>query len=205
MDHGGSELLRRLEALERRTQELETLVAQKDALLAEQTALIAIQQQQLAEQESALQRASEQLGLLKKALFAPRRERYVPGPDQQLLFEALPAEAKGMESAPAAAPDSLPTKPRRKPGRKFVFPDFLPVHREDHSLQPQELPCGCCGHQRVVIRTHVTKQLELEQAKAYVVEHVRYTYACPDCRHGSQVVTTAKPPTPIEKSPFGAS
>jgi transposase len=37
------------------------------------------------------------------------------------------------------------------------------------------------------------------------VEHVRHTYACPGCRQGSQVVTTPKPPQPIEKSPFGAS
>jgi transposase len=56
-----------------------------------------------------------------------------------------------------------------------------------------------------VIRTHVSKQLELEQAKAYVVEHVRYTYACSVCRDGSQVITTPKPPAPIDKSPFGAS
>ena len=102
-------------------------------------------------------------------------------------------------------PEPLPAKPRRKPRRKFVFPDFLPVRREEHSLKPEELPCGCCGAQRVVIRTHITKQLELEQAQAYIVEHVRYTYACRGCRHGSQVVTTSKPPTPIEKSPFGAS
>jgi transposase len=206
MDHGCSsdELLRRLDALDRRTQELATLVAQKDALISEQKALIAIQQEQLAAQQVALDRAREQLALFKKAMFGPRRERYVPGPDQQLLFESLPLEAKQSEDAPAALPES-PTKPRRKPRRKFVFPDFLPVRHEDHSLQPDEIPCGCCGAQRVVIRTHITKQLELEQAQAYVVEHVRYTYACPGCRHGSQVVTTPKPPTPIEKSPFGAS
>jgi transposase len=207
MDHGCSsdELLRRLDALDRRTQELATLVAQKDALIAEQQALIAVQQEQLAAQQVALDRAREQLALFKKALFGPRRERYVPGPDQQLLFESLPLEAKQSEDAPATVPKSPPTKPRRKPRRKFVFPEFLPIRREDHSLQPDEIPCGCCGAQRVVIRTHITKQLELEQAQAYVVEHVRYTYACPGCRQGSQVVTTPKPPQPIEKSPFGAS
>ena len=34
---------------------------------------------------------------------------------------------------------------------------------------------------------------------------MRYTYACKHCRSGEQVVTTSKPPAPIEKSPFGAS
>jgi transposase len=43
----------------------------------------------------------------------------------------------------------------------------------------------------------------MEQAKVYVLEHVRYTYACPDCREGSQVVTTEKPLQAVEKSPFG--
>jgi transposase len=206
MDHGCSndELLRRLDALDHRTQELATLVAQKDALIAEQKALIAIQQEQLAAQQVALDRAREQLALFKKAMFGPRRERYVPGPDQQLLFEALPLEGKQLQEAPADLPEPA-TKPRRKPRRKFVFPDFLPVRREEHSLKSEELSCGCCGEPRVVIRTHITKQLELEQAQAYIVEHVRYTYACPGCRQGSQVVTTPKPPQPIEKSPFGAS
>jgi transposase len=209
MDHGrsaaGDELLKRLDALEHRLQELATLVTKKEALIAEKDALIAIQQDQLAAQQVSLDQAHEQLTLLKKALFAPRRERYVPGPDQQLLFEALPLESQATDSLSAAMPEPPPTKPRRKPRRKFVFPDFLPVRREEHPLQSDNLPCGCCGAERVVIRTHITKQLELEQAQAYVVEHVRYTYACPDCRQGSQVVTTPKPPQPIEKSPFGAS
>ena len=42
-------------------------------------------------------------------------------------------------------------------------------------------------------------------AAAHVEVHVRYTYACQYCRRGDQVVTTAKPPAPIDKSPFGAS
>jgi transposase len=203
MDHGSSELLRRLEALEERTQALLTLVAQKDRLLAEQTAVIAIQQQQLAEQETALQRAHEQLTLFKKALFGPRRERYVPGPDQRLLFEALPLDAEQTASAAATEPNRA--RPRRKPRRKFVFPDFLPVRREEHPLPADQLACSGCGRQRIVIRTHTTKQLELEQARGYIVEHVRHTYACPGCRQGSQISTTSKPPQPIEKSPFGAS
>jgi transposase len=57
----------------------------------------------------------------------------------------------------------------------------------------------------VVIRELVTRQLELEPAQAYVIEHVRFTYACAKCRSGEQVQTSAKPPLAIEKSPFGPS
>ena len=52
---------------------------------------------------------------------------------------------------------------------------------------------------------HVTRQLELTRATAHVEVHVRYTYACQHCRRGDQVITTSKPPAPIDKSPFGAS
>jgi transposase len=215
MDQGSSpdELWRRLSALERRTDELTMHVAQKDALLAqkdaiivERQALISVQQEQITALEASLERAGEQLTLLKKALFAPRRERYLADPDQQLLFESLPLETKAAESTPPTpSEEPPPAKPRRQPRRKFVFPQFLPVRREDHPLPTAELPCGSCGRPRVIIRTHVTRQLELEPAKGYIIEHVRHTYACSCCRQGSQVVTTAKPPAPIEKSPFGAS
>ena len=57
----------------------------------------------------------------------------------------------------------------------------------------------------MVINEQVTRQLELEPAQAYLVEHVRFTYACAKCRSGEQVRTSAKPALPIEKSPFGPS
>ena len=169
----------------------------------ELTAVVEEQRATIAAQQEALQHMVEQLTLLKKALFGPRRERYVPSPDQGLLFvgESL--------DPPPAPPEELlcpvaPRKPKR-PRTKFVFPQGLPVERIEHPLPEAERPCGCCGCERVVIDELVTKQLELEGPKARIVEHVRYTYACSKCRNGSQVVTTSKPPAPIEKSPFGAS
>lgn len=199
MDQGrspaGEALLARLDALERRTQALESLVAEKDAIIAAQRA-------QIETLQAALDRAQEQLALLKRALFGPRRERYAPSPDQKLLFESQPLTASSSEST---ATTEVPQKQARKPRRAFVIPDFLPVRREEHRLPAEQCPCGHCGQARVVIGTRVTKQLELEAAKAYVVEHVRYTYACSGCRAGDQVTTTSKPAAPIDKSPFGAS
>ncbi len=86
-----------------------------------------------------------------------------------------------------------------------MIPEFLPEQRTEHALPQNERPCGCCGKERVIISEHVTRQIELTPAQAHVEVHVRYTYACKHCRSGEQVVTTSKPPTPIEKSPFGAS
>lgn len=185
MEHGRSDS--DVEALERRVREL--------------TALVTEQQATITAQHEALARAHEQLTLLKKALFAPRRERYLPSPDQKLLF--------GFESLPVAQPEAPPPpareKSKAKPRRRFVIPDFLPERRIEHPLPEQERPCGCCGQERVVIGEHVTRQIELIPAQAHVEVHVRYTYACSHCRSGQQLVTTTKPPAPIDKSPFGAS
>jgi transposase len=56
-----------------------------------------------------------------------------------------------------------------------------------------------------IIRTHIAKRLEMEEAKLYVVEEVRFTYGCSDCHDGSQMQTTERPPQAVEKSPFGPS
>ena len=194
MEHGRStadfdELLRELRRL--------------TALVAEQQATMAQQQATIAAQHEALTRAQEQLVLLKKALFSPRRERYLPSPDQKLLFAPQALDVPSRETLPAATP-SRPTS-QSKHRRRFLIPDFLPEDRIEHALPEHERPCGCCGKERVIIREHVTRQIELTRAAARVEVHVRYTYACQHCRRGEQVVTTAKPAAPIEKSPFGAS
>ena len=198
MDHGSSPhgpapLLERLARLE-------TLVAAQQATIREQQRIIEEQRATIATLQDALQAAHEQLTLFKKALFAPKRERYVPSPAQKLLFESAVPQSPLPEPVPPQA-----RKPPRKPRQKFVFPDCLPVVRHEHPLPESELACGCCGCRRRVINTLVTKQIEMEKAKAHIEEHVRYTYACSHCRDGGQMQTTTKPPTPLEKSPFGAS
>jgi transposase len=185
--------------LERRVRELETLVTQLQATI-----------EQYQEQ---LQRATEQITLLKKALFSPRRERYVDSPDQKRLFMPEHVEGTAGEEAvdddPEESADEEPPPARdrclKRRGKRIVFPQFLPRRRRDYPLPETERSCGNCGTDRVVIQTRVTEQLEIEPPQAYVVEHVRYTYACPACRQGDQIVTTQKPPQAVEKSPFGAS
>jgi len=129
------------------------------------------------------------------------------------LFTPAPLEgAADKEQAENDSEESADEEPppvrdrslkRRK--KRIVFPQFLPRQRIEYPLPEEERPCGNCSQERVVIRERVTEQLEIEPPKAYVVQHVRYTYACPSCRDGRQVVTTQKPPQAVEKSPFGAS
>ena len=178
-------------------------IMQLEALVSQQQVAIAAYQEQL-------ERQNEQLVLLKRALFSSRRERYLPSPDQRLLFSSPsldpPAgdEDVAADSGDEEPPLARPARPRRG-GQEFVFPEGLPQRRIEYPLPPEQQVCSCCQQPRVVINQQVTRQLELEPAQAYVVEHVRFTYACPKCRVGEQVQTSTRPPLPIEKSPFGPS
>jgi len=201
MDHGSSSLADQLAACQQRIRELERTGSEQQAVIAQQQEVIAACQEQLA-------RAAEQLRLLKRALFGQRRERYTPSPDQKLLF--VPEVVEGLDAkehnSAESGTEASPPRTRRKPRRpRIEFPQFWEHRPTEYPLPEAKLPCGCCGAQRIIIRTHVTRRLEMEEAKLYVVEEVRYTYGCSDCHDGSQMVTTQKPPQAVEKSPFGPS
>ena len=201
MDDGYPSLADQLAACQQRIRELEQTTADLQAVIAQQQEAIAAYQEQLT-------KAAEQLRFFKRAMFGQRRERYAPSPDQKVLFvpevvEGLDAKQENLEDDKAG---SLPPRTRRKPRRpKIEFPQFWEHRQIEYPLPESELPCGCCGAQRTIIRTHVTKRAEMEEAKLYVVEEVRYTYGCSHCHDGSQMQTTERPPQAVEKSPFGPS
>jgi transposase/uncharacterized coiled-coil protein SlyX len=184
--------------------QLEAKVFEQDRIIAEQQQIIVEQRATIATLRDALDTAHEQITLLKKRLFSAKRERFISSPDQKYLFETALLEPPAAHPATPPQPTTSPKKPRKQ-RRKFVFPDFLPVVRHDHKLDDDQCQCGNCGQARTIINTHITKQIEIDPPQARIEEHVRYTYACPKCRDGKQIITTEKPPTPLEKSPFGAS
>jgi transposase len=215
MEHGRSSLADQLAACEQRICALEqtdirqqAIISQQQETIAHQAAVIAQQQEMATAYQEQLAKAAEQLRFFKRAMFGQRRERYAPSPDQTLLFvpeavEGLVAKEQNSGDAPV---DSSQPRTRRKPRRpRIEFPQFWEHRQKDYPLPEAELPCGCCGQQRVITRTHVTKRLEMEEAKLYVVEETRYTYGCSHCHDGSQMVTTQRPPQAVEKSPFGPS
>ena len=99
------------------------------------------------------------------------------------------------------------TKKRRARRPRNEFRAYLgtPADRVSTSRRGSALR-GCQGTQRTIIRTHVTKRLEMEEAKLYVVEEVRYhlwllrlSGRQADGDHAKAV------PQAVEKSPFGPS
>jgi len=202
MEEGCPSLADQLATCQQRIRDLEQTTADRQAVIAQQQEAIAAYQEQLA-------KAAEQLRFFKRAMFGQRRERYAPSPDQTLLF--VPEAVEGLDTKqehtqPDTNADSPPPRKPRKPRRpRIEFPQFWEHRRTEYPLPPDELPCGCCGAQRTIIHTHVTKRAEMEEAKIYVVEEVRFTYGCSHCHDGSQMQTTERPPQAVEKSPFGPS
>jgi uncharacterized coiled-coil protein SlyX len=186
MEEGCPSLADQLATCQQRIRDLEQTTADQQAVIAQQQEAIASYQEQLA-------KAAEQLRFFKRAMFGQRRERYAPSPDQTLLF--VPEAVEGLDSKQETTQDtnadSSPPRPRPKPRRpRIEFPQFWEHRRIEYPLPEPELPCGCCGAERVIIHTHVTKRAEMEEAKIYVVEEVRYTYGCSHCHDGSQMQTT---------------
>jgi hypothetical protein len=175
--------------LRQENQKLRRELAHRKQVDAERRATIVALREQL-------EQLQEQVALLKKALFAPRRERFIPSADQKLLFEPerLGCEEEAGDEGDGEdveEQDEVPDPPCRRPRlkrKRFEFPQCLPVKRIEYPLPADEQICPCGCGQRAVIHQQITRQLEYQPSTAYVVEHVRYTYGCPQSREGRLLV-----------------
>jgi transposase len=178
---------------------LPTDVAELKRLVQHLQASLAESSQTVRDQQQIIEKLSHELSLLKRHIFGRRRERFVDDPNQQLLFEV---ESEPSEGAAAEQEESTPRSDRRRRGHgRRPLPQFLPRQRVEHTLSSEQLACPCCGETRHKMDEETSEQLEYTPASLYVVEHVRFTYACRKCQE--HVVTAPKPPQPIEKGLAG--
>jgi transposase len=129
--------------------------------------------------------------------FGPRRERL--DPNQLALFEAAFEEGAEEESCGQVESKEEPASSRRKGGGRRRLPADLPRQRVEHQLPEAELPCPECGTQRHKIGEEISEQLEFVPASLYVIQHVRFKYACRSCQE--HVVMAGKPAQPIDDCP----
>ena len=125
--------------------DLSRQVRQLTALVAEQQATMAQQQATIAAQHEALSHAQEQLTLLKKALFSPRRERYVPSPDQKLLFVAATVDAPPDKTVPASSAVRPKSKPKHSPPVSSS-PSFCRSSASNMRCQSRNVPVAVVGN-----------------------------------------------------------
>jgi transposase len=139
------------------------------------------------------------LDVLLRKMFGQRAERY--DPHQPMLFAELAAALQGETPASVETPkeETLKEEPatKRKGHGRRKLPDNLVRQRVEHQLNETECSCPQCGQQRVKISEEVSEQLDYHPASLFVLEHVRFVYACKKCE--GEVVTAPKPPQPIDK------
>ena len=147
-------------------------------------------------QREQLEKKDRQILELLQALRGKQRERV--DPNQLLLFEIGELEQLLNEQS---ADDDTATKSRRrqrKHGRRLI-PDGLPREEVVHELPEDERRCPIDGDPMPLIRYETSEQLEYEPATLKVLVHKRAVYACPQKHDEAKLITTPKPPQPIEK------
>ena len=143
----------------------------------------------------------EQLRLATVKTFAPKSEKLTALAQMDLFNEA---EVFG--TTPAASHEAseitVPAHTRER-GKRKPIDATLPRVRIEHDIADEKKTCAC-GCQLTRIGEVTSEQLDIEPAKARVLQHVRFKYACRDCEgtshDGPAVVTAAMPAQPIPKS-----
>jgi transposase len=116
--------------------------------------------------------------------------------NQPSLFDEVIQPENTEEITQVESEITVVTHQRKKTGRKPIAQDLLRVQKI-HDLPESEKTCAC-GCTLSKIGEQTTEQLDFIPAKAQVIQHVRYKYACKTC---DETIKTAKGPNhPIPKS-----
>jgi len=158
----------------------------------------------LKDKERLIGQLEYRLDLLLRSRYGNKSEKINPEellPSLRELFDQ-----PGEEEKPSAEPVKTQTityERRVKGHGRNEIPAHLPRQQEIYDLEESEKTCSCCGEQMQRIGENKTEQLNYKPASLYVIEHIRYKYAC---RHCQETIVTADKDIyePIEKGLAGA-
>lgn len=143
----------------------------------------------------------EQLRLATAKTFAPKSEKLASLAQLDLFNEAEAFGAKPDDPAEAREIE-VPAHARAR-GKRKPIDATLPRVRVEHDIPEAKKTCAC-GCQLTRIGEVTSEQFDLIPARAQVLQHVRFKYACRSCEgtshDGSAVVTAEMPAQPIPKS-----
>ena len=143
----------------------------------------------------------EKLRLATVKTFAPKSEKLSALAQMDLFNEA---ETFGTKSdAPGDAQEITVPAHTRERGKRKPIDASLPRVRIEHDIPDEKKSCAC-GCQLTRIGEVTSEQFDLVPARAQVLQHVRFKYACRSCEgvchDGPAVVTAAMPAQPVPKS-----
>jgi hypothetical protein len=141
----------------------------------------------------------EQFRLAQSQRFAPSseklRDRVFDEAEQIAATEAHDDDvAADTFTLPDTGLPDAPQPPRRSPGRK-PLPAHLPRRRIEYDLPDDQKICPCCEHELHRMGEEISEQLHIE-AKASVLQHVRFKYACRHCEHHAERTPVITAPMP---------
>ena len=143
----------------------------------------------------------EQLRLAAVKSFAPKSEKLSALAQMDLFNEA---EALARADAPETnvTEITVPAHARAR-GKRKPIDGKLPRVRVEHDMPEEQKTCRC-GCQLTRIGEVTSEQFDLVPARAQVLQHVRFKYACRSCEgtshDGPAVITATMPAQPIPKS-----
>lgn len=117
--------------------------------------------------------------------------------------EAIPGEPILSDDNSQIIPVTAHTRKKNVKTRgRNIDTSTLPRYKMYHDLSTDEQSCGCCHNILEPIGQDVCEQLEVVPMLLYVVEHIRYKYACRKCQ---TLIMAPKPPAPLPKALAGGS
>jgi transposase len=145
----------------------------------------------------------EQLRLATHKQFGPSSEKLASLGHPDLFFNEAEALGTKPETKTSAAEIVVPEHTRSPLAKRKPIDPALPRKRIEHDIPDTEKTCAC-GCQKTRIGEVISEQLDIEPAKACVLQHVRAKYACRRCEgtddDAPAVVTAPLPAQPLPKS-----
>ena len=144
----------------------------------------------------------EKLRLATHKQFTPSSEKLSGLGHPDLFFNEAEALGSKPDDETQATETIVPAHTRTR-GKRKPIDETLPRKRIEHDIPDAEKICTCgCALTRIGEVT--AEQLDIEPAKACVLQHVRFKYACRTCEgtehDGPAVVTAPLPAQPLPKS-----
>jgi len=158
----------------------------------------------LKDKERLIGQLKHRLDLLLRSRYGGKSEKINPEellPQLRELFSLPVPQAKAL-SEPVKTETITYQRPVKGHGRKEL-PAHLPRRQKIYDLEESQKVCSCCGEKLERIGADKAEQLNYQPASLYIMEHIRYKYAC---RHCQETIITADKGLyePIEKGLAGA-
>ena len=150
--------------------------------------------------QTMIEKLQHQLEQLLRYRYGQRADRIDPNQLKLFVEQQLAQAASTPEAPETEAPvEKKVVLTRRGHGRK-PLPASLPRVRQEHDIPAAERVCPKCGANDCrCIGEETSERLEYQPASLYVIQDVRFKYACVNPNCDGTVLTAAKPGQPIEK------